>query len=124
MVADGGRYSRRLHSTADVTGRYSAGRFSSRAHYFRAAALAMRRILLHHAERRRTLKRGGGACGLSLEKAPGADASNDGGLDVIVLNEALERLVASGIDGVRHAQTGWSLCTAAPGRPSGEPDCQ
>src|SRR6476659_497305 len=34
--------------------------FQSRAHFFNAAALAMRRILVDHATRRRRLKRGGG----------------------------------------------------------------
>src|SRR5438477_10934747 len=38
--------------------------YDGRAHFFRAAALAMRRILLHHAEKHRAIKRGGGRRGV------------------------------------------------------------
>ena len=41
--------------------------FQSRAHFFNAAALAMRRILVDHAVHRRTRKRGGGQAHLQID---------------------------------------------------------
>jgi RNA polymerase sigma factor (TIGR02999 family) len=66
--------------------------FENRAHFFRAAALAMRRVLLHHAEQRRTAKRGG----IRNERVelPLAVCSTGGAgsLDLLALDEALRRL--------------------------------
>ena len=42
--------------------------WKNRAHFFAAAAEAMRRILVERARRRIALKRGGGACRLSLDE--------------------------------------------------------
>jgi RNA polymerase sigma factor (TIGR02999 family) len=71
-----------------------ARQFNSRAHYFRAAALAMRRILLHHAEKSRAQKRGTGNRGLSLNESdlPGEVKLDADPLDLIALDEALHRL--------------------------------
>jgi RNA polymerase sigma factor (TIGR02999 family) len=66
--------------------------WESRAHFFRAAALAMRRILVEQARRRRQVKRGGRLDRLPLEEpacAPGVEP-----LDVLALDEALSRLEA------------------------------
>lgn len=72
--------------------------FDNRSHFFRAAALAMRRILLHHAESRRTQKRGGGRSAASL--TDGFDTAESGGpgaLDLLALDDALKRLAAEDV---------------------------
>jgi RNA polymerase sigma factor (TIGR02999 family) len=63
----------------------------NRAHFFSIAAEMMRRILVNYAVQRKAQKRGDGATHISLEKALSFGKENDD-LDVIVLNEALERL--------------------------------
>jgi RNA polymerase sigma factor (TIGR02999 family) len=64
--------------------------FQSRLHFFNAAALAMRRILVDHAEQRRAQKRGGGMKEVSLDDV---DVAGDGpAVDILALDEALERL--------------------------------
>lgn len=70
-----------------------AEQFSSRAHFFRAAALAMRRILLHHAEKTNALKRGGGqpAAQSSFEIEPPQQGEKSP-IDLLALNEALHEL--------------------------------
>jgi RNA polymerase sigma factor (TIGR02999 family) len=65
----------------------------NRAHFFSIAAEMMRRILVNYAVHRKAQKRGDGATHVSLEDAvsfgePVAD------LDVVLLNDALERLAA------------------------------
>ncbi len=65
--------------------------WKGRGHFFGAAAVAMRRILVDHARRRRAAKRGGGAERVELTptlEAPGSDE------DVLAIDEALERLSA------------------------------
>ncbi|MEZ6190722.1 MAG: ECF-type sigma factor [Phycisphaerales bacterium] len=70
--------------------------YQSRLHFYHTAAMAMRRILIDHAEARMTLKRGGQRRreGLSAvdAAAPGSDTSP---IDTIALNEALEELAAT-----------------------------
>jgi RNA polymerase sigma factor (TIGR02999 family) len=63
-----------------------------RGHFFSAAALAMRRILVERARHRRRLKRGGGRPRVPLDDA--AVAAEADGLDLLALDEALERLSA------------------------------
>lgn len=66
--------------------------FRSRRHFFNAAALAMRRILVNHAVERNALKRGGDRQRVALE-AVGEPASEERpSLDWIDLDEALNRL--------------------------------
>jgi RNA polymerase sigma factor (TIGR02999 family) len=61
-----------------------------RSHFFAAAAGAMRRILIDHANHRRALKRGGGKAPLTLD---GIEVGTNGSLDdLIELDRALERL--------------------------------
>jgi len=65
--------------------------FESRLHFLNAAAMAMRRILLDHADARKRLKRGGGADRVQLDEgvdAPGKDPP----VDVVALDEALSKL--------------------------------
>jgi RNA polymerase sigma factor (TIGR02999 family) len=65
-------------------------RFENRAHFFGAAAQAMRRILIDRARRRRAEKRGGGAEHLDLDSVDVAAAANDATL--LRIDEALEKL--------------------------------
>lgn len=66
--------------------------WQNRAHFLGVAAGAMRRILVDHARRRRAQKRGGGDLRVTLTE----DLASSGGkeLDVVRLDEALERLGA------------------------------
>lgn len=66
-----------------------------RSHFFAAAAGAMRRILIDHAEKRRTLKRGGDRRRVPLEAVdlPAGARLDDRGLDdLLALDRALGRL--------------------------------
>jgi RNA polymerase sigma factor (TIGR02999 family) len=65
--------------------------WSSRAHFFRTAAEAMRRILVENARRKKSLKSGGDRKRAHLNEAtvaPGADWDVD---DLIALDEALQK---------------------------------
>jgi RNA polymerase sigma-70 factor, ECF subfamily len=59
-----------------------------RKHFFTVAALAMRQILLDRARRKRARKRGGDAARVTLSDL----ASEDGAIDVVIVDEALRRL--------------------------------
>lgn len=65
-------------------------RFENRAHFFSAAAEAMRRILIDRARRKLTVRHGAGYERVDLEEldlaAPGADEQ------LLVINEVLDRL--------------------------------
>ncbi len=68
--------------------------WKNRYHFVAAAAEAMRRILIERARRHATLKRGGGACRVSLDEAEVADvATADERL--LAMDEALARFAAS-----------------------------
>jgi len=74
----------------------------TRAQFYSLAAQTMRRILVDHARRRRSQKRGGGAQRVSLDELPLDDDTPDPALDALlsddphvdlgVLDEALARL--------------------------------
>lgn len=66
--------------------------WQNRAHFFGAAAEAMRRILVDNARRKQSLKRGGDLERLDLEHLDVALAENDA--TVLAVNEALDRLAA------------------------------
>lgn len=66
--------------------------FRSKRHFFNAAALAMRRILVNHAVERKALKRGGGRQRLSLDDADDPGVEPVDSLDWIDLDHALQRL--------------------------------
>jgi RNA polymerase sigma factor (TIGR02999 family) len=68
-------------------------RWESRAHFYRVAALAMRRVLVNHARDRARLKRGGGAARVPLEVV---DVGDEAAPDLVALDEALRRL--GGVD--------------------------
>jgi RNA polymerase sigma factor (TIGR02999 family) len=67
-----------------------ARHWHSRAHFFRAAAEAMRRILVDSARRKQSQKRGGAWRQVDLE--PAAQVVADPSDDVVAVNEALELL--------------------------------
>jgi RNA polymerase sigma factor (TIGR02999 family) len=64
---------------------------NGKLHFYRLAALAMRRILVDHAAARKAGKRGGGVAELHLhdDDAAGSDSAP---LDMLALNEAMESL--------------------------------
>jgi len=67
--------------------------FQNRAHFFGAAAEAMRRILIERARRRLAAKRGAGAAKVDLEEVeiPSPAADDD---QLLAVNEALEEFAA------------------------------
>jgi len=66
--------------------------WESRAHFLNIAAQAMRRVLLMHARERRAGKRGGGLDRVTLDEQLVGSAER--GVDLIGLDESLERLAA------------------------------
>ncbi len=72
--------------------RSGAVRQQDRMQFLRMAAAMMRRILVNHERDRRRLKRGGGAQRVELEDV--VDGSSGSRLDLLALEEALERLEA------------------------------
>ncbi len=66
--------------------------WQNRAHFFSAAAEAMRRILIERARHRSRLKHGGGQARLNIEDLELAETTADD--KVLLVNEALERLKA------------------------------
>jgi RNA polymerase sigma factor (TIGR02999 family) len=67
-------------------------KFQNRAHFFAAAAEAMRRILIDNARRKRTLRHGGGQQRVELEHVDLASATDDDQL--LAVNDALDKLAA------------------------------
>lgn len=82
----------RLERNRDAT-------FENRAHFFGAAAIAIRRILVEHARRRARLKRGGGAARVDLAAIDPAGPVPDEAL--LELDRALERLAVFAPDHAR-----------------------
>lgn len=73
--------------------------FENRAHFFGAAARAMRQVLVDHARRHCADKRGGGQTLEALEAAAGI--AIDDNAELIALDEALSRLDALDPDAAR-----------------------
>lgn len=65
-------------------------RWQSRAHFFGVAAQLMRRILVDHARRHATAKRGGALWRVGLDESTPARASRD--VEMVALDDALEEL--------------------------------
>lgn len=79
--------------------------WSSRRHFFGAAAEAMRRVLVDHARKLRTAKRGGGAARVSLSLA---DMEVDSQPErLLALNEALDTLEAEDARAAEVARLRW-----------------
>ena len=70
-----------------------AARFENRAHFFGAAAEAMRRILIERARRRLAAKRGNGATPLDVDEVeiPSPVSDDD---SLLAINEALDKFAA------------------------------
>ena len=68
-------------------------KFANRAHFFAAAAEAMRRILIDNARRKRALRHGGGQQRVKYEQADLAFATADDD-QLLAVNEALDKLAA------------------------------
>ena len=66
--------------------------WKNRAHFFAIAAQLMRRIMVHHARKRRAQKRGGGAVMVKLDEA--AVPAESRSAELVALDEALEELAA------------------------------
>src|SRR3954466_6809626 len=64
--------------------------FNNREHFLRAAALAMRHVLVSHARERLAAKRGGGEKPMRLDEAP--EVAGDDDAVLLDINGALERL--------------------------------
>jgi len=64
--------------------------YRSRRHFVAAAAVAMRRILVNHAKAKGSQKRGGDRTTLQLDEATAA--FNDRSIDLLALDEAMDRL--------------------------------
>ena len=65
-------------------------KFANRAHFFAAAAEAMRRILIDNARRKRAVRHGGGQQRIDLEQAELAASADDDQL--LAVNDALDKL--------------------------------
>jgi RNA polymerase sigma factor (TIGR02999 family) len=65
-------------------------RWQNRAHFFGAAAEAMRRILIENARRKARFKRGGGQVRVDVDQIELAAATPDE--KILLINDALERL--------------------------------
>jgi RNA polymerase sigma factor (TIGR02999 family) len=70
-------------------------RWQGRSHFFGAAAEAMRRILVEQARRKKRLRHGGGLQKHPLEGREPAVSSPIDAIDLLALNEALQRLQAA-----------------------------
>ncbi|HEX6730122.1 MAG TPA: sigma-70 family RNA polymerase sigma factor [Pyrinomonadaceae bacterium] len=66
--------------------------WQSRTHFFAIAANLMRRVLVEHARRRDAHKRGGSQIRLQLDEA--LAIANESDIDVLAIDEALDRLAA------------------------------
>lgn len=69
--------------------------WEGRGHFFAAAAEAMRRILVEKARRKKRLRHGGGLQQLPLEENEPAIESPADAIDLLALDEALDRLEAA-----------------------------
>ncbi len=77
--------------------------FADRSGFFRAAAVAMQRILVDHARRRKAFRRGGGARTIALDgDSPALGADPDLILDVDAALERLAREDPSSAEVARH----------------------
>ena len=73
-----------------IAGAQAQGRFENRAHFFAAAAEAMRRILVDNARRKQRLKHGGALQRVDWTNLDVAIAENDEA--VLAVSEALDKL--------------------------------
>ncbi|MCI0462918.1 MAG: ECF-type sigma factor [Gemmataceae bacterium] len=86
-------YLRLVGAQGDRSG--ASPEFDSRGHFFAAAAEAMRRILVEKARRKQRLRHGGKLHKQPLDENEPAIASPVDAIDLLALNEALDRLEAT-----------------------------
>ena len=75
-----------------LVGRDGQAQFKNRAHFFGAAAEAMRRILIERARRKEAQRHGGGQQRVDIQDVDIAAAAEDG--ELLAINDALEKLAA------------------------------
>jgi len=75
-----------------LVGKDGQAQFKSRAHFFGAAAEAMRRILIENARRKNAQRHGGGQQRVDIQDVEVAAEANDN--ELLAINEALEKLAA------------------------------
>src|SRR5438477_9104135 len=68
------------------------GRFGGRAHFFAAAAEAMRHILIDSARRKRAVRHGGGLARVDLQEVEIASAAYED--ELLAVHDALDKLAA------------------------------
>ena len=73
-----------------LLGEAALDRAADRSYLFASAARAMREVLIDHARRRATARRGGGRQRVPLDAV--VDYFEDQGLDLVAIHEALDRL--------------------------------
>lgn len=73
-----------------LLGEAALDRAADRSYLFASAARAMREVLIDHARRRATARRGGGRQRVPLDAV--VDYFEDQGLDLVAVHEALDRL--------------------------------
>lgn len=76
----------------------TAATWQNRRHFFGAAAIAMQRILVDEARRKKQLQHGGDRMQVQLSDVDVAQPTAADGVDLIALNEALQELEASDPD--------------------------
>ena len=90
-------------SCTRLTSALGEATFADRSDFFRAAAVAMQRILVDHARRRKAVRRNGGARTIALDgDSPALGADPDLILDVDAALERLAREDPSSAEVVRH----------------------
>ena len=90
--------------------------FEGRAHFFAAAAEAMRRVLVDHSRNRARLKRGGGTSRIDLDKLTDPASATDD--DLLALDDAIDRLASKYPRG-RRGREAAVLCRDDPERGGG-----
>ncbi len=75
-----------------LVGNEEPGRFAGRAHFFAAAAEAMRHILIDSARRKRAARHGGGQVRVDIEAVEIASLANDD--ELLAVHDALDKLAA------------------------------
>ncbi len=76
--------------------------WSHRGHFYAAAAESMRRILVDHARKKHSLKRGGGRTRVPLDEVHAA--TDEGVVDLVALDAALTRLAAEDAEAAQLVQ--------------------
>jgi RNA polymerase sigma-70 factor, ECF subfamily len=81
-----------LRMSGGQSGSGISGGYLDRTHFLRAASRAMRQVLVDHARARKAAKRGGGIR-ITLDESLAVQHDHD--IDLLVLDDALERLAAA-----------------------------